>query len=174
MVTQVPLSQSGPAAAFAASLEAYCADLEAHRAGPAGFAAPTAHPLLDSLVKRVPRGDPLPDAFELLPYEIFDDTPPPPTLQDKQAALLADLVTAAKATRDAILSPARVNLLNISAGEAMSVTEETRTPDQVAAIAAYVAFQARLNEINTNAAHAAVEIEELDDAGVASWKVPSL
>lgn len=74
----VPLSVSGPPVAFAAALEAHRAALEAHRAGPAGQAAPIGHPLLDSLIQRVARGDPEPDAFEIAPYRIEDDTPRTP------------------------------------------------------------------------------------------------
>lgn len=75
---QIPLSRSGPVDAFRAQVEAHCVALAIHAAGPAGVAAPVAHPLLSALVVRVPRGDPLPDAFEVAPFDIFDDTPKPP------------------------------------------------------------------------------------------------
>lgn len=77
-VVQVPLSQSGPAPAFAAALEAHRAALEAHRSGAPGKASPVAHPLLDALVVRTHRGDPLPDLFSIAPYIIVDDTPKTP------------------------------------------------------------------------------------------------
>jgi hypothetical protein len=178
MVIQIPLSLSGDPAAFHSALASHCASLEAHRIGPPGVPSPVAHPMLDSLIERVPQSGPVaargPDTFQVLPYEIVDDTPPPPTLQQKQAALLMELIQAGQVTRNAILSPARANLLNISAGEAMSITDTARTPDQVAAIAAYVAFEARSTEIATNAARAAVEIEDLTESTVDTWKVPSL
>lgn len=174
MPIEIPLSLSGPAAAFATALEAHRAALESHRAGKPGVPMPVAHPLLDSLIAAIPRKDPLPDDFVIAPYTIFDDTPAPPTLEERKAGLLYELIQAGQATRDAILSPARANLLNLNATEAMSVAEETRTPDQVAVIAAYVAFQARAVEIAQNAAHAAVEIEDLSEAGVDTWKVPAL
>jgi len=71
----VPLSLSGDPEAFHAALIGHRDALQAHRMGPCGHPAPVAHPLLDSLVERVHRGDPLPDAFEIAPYEIVDDTP---------------------------------------------------------------------------------------------------
>lgn len=71
----IPLSQSGPAPAFQAAVEAHCAALAAHVAGPAGVARPVAGPLVEALVVRVPRGDPLPDAFEVVPFTVWDDTP---------------------------------------------------------------------------------------------------
>jgi hypothetical protein len=86
---KIPLSQIGDPKAFAAALEAHRAALEAHRVGKAGVPAPIAHPLLDSLVARVPRGDPHPDDFVILPYEIFDDTPRTPE-QDKALSVLRE------------------------------------------------------------------------------------
>lgn len=83
----LPLSITGPADAFAFALEAHRLALEAHRSGPHGTPAPTAHSLLDDLVERVPRGDPLPDAFVVRPYSIFDDTPRPPEQQQALAVL---------------------------------------------------------------------------------------
>jgi len=81
-VIQIPLSQvSCDPKGFAVDLEAYRAALEAHRSGPHGHAAPTAHPLLDALIQRVPRGDPYPDAFVIRPYEVIDDTPRTPEEQ---------------------------------------------------------------------------------------------
>jgi hypothetical protein len=82
MVKQVLLSQIGDPKAFAATLEAHRAALAAHRIGPTGIAAPQAHPLVDSLVQRVPATGPVatrgPDTFQIAPYEIVDDTPRSP------------------------------------------------------------------------------------------------
>lgn len=79
MALEIPLSQSGPAPAFQAALEAHRAALEAHRSGPHGQPVPVSHPLLDSLVARVPAVGPVatrgPDSFQVLPYTIVDDTP---------------------------------------------------------------------------------------------------
>lgn len=74
MTISIPLSQiGGDPKAFAVALEAHRADLEAHRSGPHGRPAPIS--VLDDLIERVPRGDPLPDAFVVRAYEIVDDTP---------------------------------------------------------------------------------------------------
>lgn len=78
---QLPLSQTGPADAFAAALEAHRLDLVAHRSGKPGVPAPAHTPFLDSLIQRVPRGDPHPDDFVIVPYEIVDDTPRSPEAQ---------------------------------------------------------------------------------------------
>lgn len=81
MSISIPLSASGPAEAFAVVLEAHRAALEAHCAGKPGVAAPAASALVAALVSRVPRGDPHPDAFVIVPYEIVDDTPRSPEEQ---------------------------------------------------------------------------------------------
>lgn len=87
----IPLSQSGPADAFAAALAAHCAALAAHRLGPAKVPAPTASALLDSLVERVPATGPVatrgPDTFRVRPYEIVDDTPKTPEQQHALSVL---------------------------------------------------------------------------------------
>jgi hypothetical protein len=88
---QVPLSAAGSAVAFAAALAAHAAALAAHRTGPARVAAPVAHPLLESLVLRVPASGPVatrgPDTFQIAPYTIVDDTPRPPEQQTALAVL---------------------------------------------------------------------------------------
>jgi hypothetical protein len=79
---QIPLSQSGPADQFAAALESHRAALASHRVGKPGIAVPVAHDLIDQLIARVPQKGPValrgPDQFVILPYEIVDDTPKPP------------------------------------------------------------------------------------------------
>ena len=178
MSVHIPLSQIGDAAAFRAKVEAHRAALAAHRSGKPGIGAPQADQLVDSLVLRVPGTGPVatrgPDEFEVRPYEIVDDTPPPPSLAERKATLLGELHRTEQATRNAILSPGRANLLTLTANEAMNTPEAARSPDQAAAIAAYVAFQSRSVEISHNAAVAQIEIEDLTEADVVNWKVPSL
>lgn len=93
MTVQLLLSATGDPAAFRSALEAYRAALEAHRAGKPGIPAPVAHPLLEALIQRVPQGDPLPDLFQILPYEIVDDTPRPPE-QDQALRILRETLGA--------------------------------------------------------------------------------
>lgn len=172
MVIQIPLSISGPVDAFAAAVETHRADLVAHRRGRAGVPVPVHNEaLIDSLIRWVPRGDPYPDECTIAPYEIVDDGP---TLAERKGRLEGELFAARTATVDAILSPARVRLLDLDMTDALGTPEESRTPAQVGAIAAYVAFQARAAEIHRNMALAALEIEGLDAVSVATWKVPSL
>ncbi|XUM19773.1 hypothetical protein ACRAVF_19090 [Bradyrhizobium oligotrophicum S58] len=170
---RIPLSLSGPVDAFVREIDAHRVALDAHRRGKPGLAAPLpARAILEALIERVPGKDPAPDSFQVRPYEIYDDGP---TLAEMQAALFNRLQQEAAATRNAIISPARLELLNLDFGEALSVTEESRTPVQRAAIEAYAAVEARRQEIARNAALAALEIEELPDVAAAeAWKVPAL
>jgi hypothetical protein len=79
MALTLPLSRTGDPAAFAVTIEAYRAALEAQRSGKPGVVAPASS--FDFLIARVPRGDPLPDAFQVVPYTIVDDTPLSPEAQ---------------------------------------------------------------------------------------------
>jgi len=97
MTIQIPLSQSGPAPAFAAAVAAHCAALAAHRTGKAGVPVPVASPLIDSLVLRVSDTGPVatrkPDSFQVRPYEIFDDTPKSPEV-DQALSVLRETLNA--------------------------------------------------------------------------------
>ncbi len=81
---RIPLSVAGPAAAFAAALEQHRAAVEAQMMGKPGVPAPV-HFELDQLIRRVPDAGPVaergPDQVVILPYEIFDDTPIAPDVQ---------------------------------------------------------------------------------------------
>lgn len=76
----LPLSQTGPADEFAQAVEAFRQAKLAHRFT-VDVPAPTADPLVESLVQRV-QGEPgKPDDFVVLPFEIIDDTPRTPEQQ---------------------------------------------------------------------------------------------
>lgn len=75
----IPLTQIGSPSGFAKAVEAHRKALESHRAGPAGRPAPSAPPLVEAVIARVPDQGPVdrrgPDRFEVRPYEIVDDRP---------------------------------------------------------------------------------------------------
>jgi hypothetical protein len=77
---RLPLSQTGPADKFAQAVEAFRQAKLAHRFT-VNVPAPTADPLVESVVRRV-QGEPgKPDDFVVLPFEIEDDTPRTPEQQ---------------------------------------------------------------------------------------------
>lgn len=174
---KVPLSSIESPAAFAAALEAHRAAVEAHMMGKPDVPAPIVDELLAALVQRVPDVGPVeqrgPDRIVVGEYEVFDDTPPPPTLADRKQEFCMRLQQAAEAARNSVLSPARANLLAFDVADAVSVPEEMRTAAQVAAIELHTAYSSRCADISRVVARALVEIDELTDGDVASWLLPS-
>ena len=180
---QIPLSLAvaiaGSAEAFKTALLAHRDQLEAHRNGKPGNAAPQQHDLIDLLVERIADSHPIvaerkPDRFVIADYEIVDDTPPAPTLEHRKNALLAELQAAAVSARDALLQPAKANLLALDAAQASALPEANRSPAQRATIDAYSAFAGACSDIQHAVARVAVEIEDLTEATIENFKIPQI
>ncbi|YBW38335.1 hypothetical protein ACMYR2_0839 [Nitrobacter sp. TKz-YC01] len=78
MTIHIPLSQVGSAESFVQNVESFWQAKLAHRFT-VHMPAPTADPLVESVVRRI-QGEPgKPDDFVVLPFEIIDDTPRTPT-----------------------------------------------------------------------------------------------
>ena len=86
VMLRLPLSQTGPADKFAQAVEAYRQAKLAHRFT-VDVPAPTADPLVESVVRRVQGKPGKPDEFVVLNYEIEDDLPKPPPTPEQQQAL---------------------------------------------------------------------------------------
>ena len=85
IMIRIPLSQSGPAESFAASVQAHRNALEKHMMGKPGKPVPIASALIEAVIERRPQDGPVatrgPDKFVILPYEIYDDTPVSPEVR---------------------------------------------------------------------------------------------
>lgn len=177
MTIQIPLSQSGSSDQFAAALEAHRADLVAHCAGEPGVASPVGPALVEQLIQRVPQSGPVesrgPDDFVILPYEIVDDTSPPPTLEQRKQALITQVNHATHAAIGVVLSPAKAQLVAMDASDAALKPEETRTPADRAVIELYTEYQCQSLDISKAALRATVAIEELTESTIDGWKIPS-
>lgn len=168
----IPLSQVGSADAFAAEVEAYRMAVEQHQLGEHGVAAPAHSELIESLIVRVPDTGPVakrkPDKITIAPYEIVL-----PTLDQRKADLITALNQTAQAALNAILSPARQQLLALDIGPALAVEEAVRTPSQKATVDLQASFAIAATTINRAVVEARVEIEDLTAVTIDAWKLPS-
>jgi hypothetical protein len=86
---------SGPGEIFAQAVRAHRDALEAHMMGKPGKPAPVASVAVSSVIQRQPQEGPVdtrgPDKFEILPYEIVDDTPLSPE-QEQAINVLRDTI----------------------------------------------------------------------------------
>jgi hypothetical protein len=175
---EIPLSQIASVAEFAKAVEAHRQAMEDHRSGEPGIAVPVHEERwVNAVIIAAPDTGPVatrgPDKFIIWPYTVIDDTPPPPTLDERKAALLSVLHGAAAAARDSVLSPARQQLLNLDYSEAITAPENAKNPAQIAAIDLLTSFNSKCTDISNTVIRAAVAIEDLTEATIETWKVPS-
>ncbi|UZE51890.1 hypothetical protein ONR75_15775 [Rhodopseudomonas sp. P2A-2r] len=147
---------------FAAAVEGHRQALLAHRF--TGDAAPTAHDLIASAVRRVPcEGGP--DDF-VSDFEIVDDTPVvvPPTPQQVRDDLIARLRSAENVAALAVLGNGALRLLSLDAREAAMKPLEQRTAADTAALDRMQSVTDRRTAIDRHAAtiEAAIELLPFD------------
>lgn len=178
---QIPLSQISTPSEFDAAVAKYRAELERHVMGNTGVASPVADMLVQLVIARVPQKGPIesrgPDEFTVLPYEFLDDLPqsaPEPilTLAERKSRLTYDLQRSAQAAKAGVLSPARAQLLQMDASDAMAIPEDKRTVAHRAAIDAYSTYLSATSTIERQMLRAAIAVEDLTDANIDSWQAP--
>lgn len=180
---QIPLSKIVSREDFAKAVFDHQAALAAHMMGKPGISRPKAHPLIESVINRVPDSGPVaqraPDTFVIADYEIVDDTPPPlpepepPSLETRKALMEMQLHQAANAAKTALLSPARVQLLSLDVTAAMSKPETERSIAEHASIEAYTAYASRAADIDRARVLASIELEDLTNLTIEGWQIPS-
>lgn len=130
---------------------------------------------MENLIRRVqyPIAEEKPDDFEL-DFEIVDDTPPPPTLDEQKDVLRAEVGRCARAAQRAILPPGKAQLLELDASEAHAVPLGKRSAEQSKAIEAFDAYVKAIQGLNRRAAEALAEIDDLTADTIGKWSCPEL
>lgn len=126
--------------------------------------APTAPAIVEQAVQRIP-SEGAPDDY-VTAYEIIDDTPPPPSVEELRTALINRARQDEMNEVNAIMSPGRRRLLDIEYQEAMSKLPEQQGPKDVAAISLFAEFQAKAKEIGRASIVRQIEIEDMGEEEV--------
>ncbi len=129
---------------FEAEVRNHIAALEKHRF--AGDSAPISTPEIEASIRRVqyPIEDEKPDDF-VADYRIIDDTPPPPTLEERKTSALAELRRQEQIEIDALIAPEKRRLNNILFARALKT--DPKTPADAKIIADRQALDAKIDEI---------------------------
>lgn len=125
------------------------------------------HGIIESAIRRLPGSieDNRADEF-IADYEIVDDTPPPPTLDERKTVLANEVRTVAQAAIDLLSPPLKRRLLTMEAARAMAIEEAKRTPADKALIAAHQDRTARTEATNYHLALTEAQIHDLTDATI--------
>lgn len=135
---------------------------------------PTADPLVEQSIKRVPGGKDKPDDYQA-DYEIVDDinTVPERSLDEKKRLWHDALIHAEVAAKNAVIPQRKVRLVNLAFSAALNVAEDVRSDADKKTIADHQEMVKKMQDIELIAATAESEIEDLTDATVDNWKLPN-
>jgi hypothetical protein len=155
---------------FVGTVDAFIAAKKVHQSTENVPAPGAPHPWVEQAVRRLPGSiePPRPDDF-VADYEIIDDTPPPPTLDQRKMTLAAAAQASAHAEIDAIDPPLKRRLVGIEAGRAMMVDPSKRTPAQLAAITSQATRDAKREAIIYHLAKLEAQIHDLTDKTIDNW-----
>ena len=148
-----------------------------------GVPAPTHHPWVEASVRRIAGEIQRSGATTIIhsddfvpDYQIVDDTPPPPTLDDKKAKLAQDVGMQANALAEKILPRLKRKLFDFQAGDAAKAIalaqEAQQEPDPVHKFAwdAHLARQEKVEAIYRHAAELESQIHDLTEDQVDVWQ----
>jgi hypothetical protein len=144
-------------------------DAKKHHLTTEGVPAPTAHPTVEAAVRRIPGTVDVPDDF-VPDYQIVDDTPDPPSLDERKMLLASKLDSQATSLMHAIVPPLKSHLMNIQVGDAQIVPESQRTDEQKATIADHEARSQKTHAIFRHLAVLKDQIHDLTDATIDTWE----
>lgn len=196
---KILLSEANTLGDFPKAVADYIAALELHRTQE-GTPAPTAHPLVENAVRRVqylveavhqptrtyvgpdgedvtePVGEPVrfmsstqPDDF-VPNYVLVDDTPPPPSLDERKAELARCMAVSVGAMIDRISPPLRRRLFNMTVARVYRVPEESRTAADKAVLAQADDSNARVEAVEFHLAQMEAQIHDLTADTIDAWK----
>jgi hypothetical protein len=134
-----------------------------------GVPAPTAHPAVEAAVRRIPGTVDVPDDF-VADYQIVDDTPAPPTLAERKAALAAGVSMQASAAANEIMPPLKSRLVTLQVIDANAVPEDERTEAQKTTMAEHNLRSKRMQAVNRHHAELESQIDDLTDETIDGWK----
>lgn len=134
-----------------------------------GVPAPTHHQLVELAVRRIPGSEDIPDDF-VADYSIVDDTPPPPTLDEKKNALADQINAEAMALINKIDPPLKRKSLRFKINDAFAVPEDERTDAHKTLIAENIARDRKVETIQRHAAELESQIHDLTEDQVDVWK----
>lgn len=156
---------------FEGAVDAHIAALEAHRFTEGEAAPAPPHPLVEAAIgrKQYPVEDRRPDDF-VRAYEVIDDTPPPPTLEERKQALANEAMQGAAKARAVITPPLKANHWSHQLADALAVDEKKRTPEQHAAVLEHGERQKRLDAVHRHLAKLCSDIHDLDETTIETWK----
>lgn len=129
------------------------------------------HPLVERAIKRIQEPG-RPDRY-VADYEIIDDTPPPPSLEDKKNKLMSELRQAESVSMNEILPHRKVRLLNLKHAAAVAVDETERTIQHNEDIAHMANIKEIYDRFSLIAAQAESDIEDLTEQTIANWHLPT-
>jgi len=134
----------------------------------AGEPRPTAHPLIEACVRRVPREGQADDF--VADYTIIDDTPPPLSLREKKDRLISEIAKQERDATDRVWPLGKQRLDNMMAIEFMSMPEDNREPHQVAFLDEVKSKQEKIAAIQKQSATLMSQIEDLTSETIDNWK----
>ena len=165
MTVQIPLSQIGDPASFAARVAAFRqAKLDHHAT--VGEPAPREHDLVEACVKRVPRSE-VPDNYEIVPYEVVDDRL---SLRARKDALIHDVSREEHALLVASMPPGKRRLDGLHADDLLRKPQAKRSAAERKFLGDRDARHAREGAIARHAAQLMSDIEDLTEQTIGAWK----
>jgi len=168
MTLEVHVSQfwnGADQAAFENSVQEYVNSLHAFNMV-VGKPRPTAHPLVERAIKRVQKQG-FPDQY-VADYVVIDDTPPPPSLEDKKNKLMSELRAAEAVAMNSVLPHRKTRLVHLNSNKALTVSEEQRTDEHKKDIELLEKIKAFNEKIMRIAAQAESDIDDLTEQTIDS------